>query len=38
LTVEAFRKLSPPMRKRFKKHTPTVTYIRTEDPHRFRSR
>jgi class 3 adenylate cyclase len=36
LSAEAFRKLSPEMRKRFKKHTPTITYIRTEDPHRFR--
>lgn len=38
LSVEAFRKLEPEARKRFKKHTPTVTYIRTEDPHRFRSK
>jgi hypothetical protein len=38
LSVEAFRKLSPDMRRRFKKHTPPITYIRTEDPHRFRPR
>ena len=38
LSAEAFRKLGPAMRKRFKKHTPTITYIRTEDPHRFRRR
>jgi class 3 adenylate cyclase len=38
LSVEAFRKLEPETRKRFKKHTPTVTYIRVEDPHRFRQR
>lgn len=36
LSVAAFRKLSPALRKRFKKHTPPVTYIRTEDPHRLR--
>jgi adenylate cyclase len=36
LSVEAFRKLGPEMRKRFKKHTAPVTYIRVEDPHRFR--
>ncbi len=38
LSAEAFRKLGPALRKRFKKHTPTITYIRTEDPHRFRRR
>ena len=38
LSVEAFRKLSPAMRQRFKKHTWPVTYIRVEDPHRFRRR
>jgi adenylate cyclase len=38
LSVEAFRKLGPLMRQRFKKHTPTITYIRTQDPHRFRRR
>jgi class 3 adenylate cyclase len=38
LSVEAFRKLSPEMRRRFKKLTWPVTYIRTEDPHRFRRR
>jgi class 3 adenylate cyclase len=36
LSAEAFRKLSPELRKRFKKHTPTISYIRTGDPHRFR--
>lgn len=36
LSAEAFRQLSPELRKRFKKHTPAITYIRTEDPHRFR--
>jgi len=38
LSVEAFRALSPATRKRFKKHTWPVTYIRVEDPHRFRRR
>jgi len=38
LSVEAFRALSPETRRRFKKHTWPVTYIRTEDPHRFRRR
>ena len=38
ISVEAFRKLSPELRRRFKKHTWPVTYIRTEDPHRFRRR
>lgn len=32
LSVEAFRKLDPELRKRFKKHTPPITYIRAEDP------
>jgi adenylate cyclase len=36
LSVEAFRKLSPATRQRFKKHTWPVTYIRVEDPHKFR--
>lgn len=31
LSVSAFRKLSPGMRRHFKKHTPGVTYIRQED-------
>lgn len=31
LSVSAFRKLSPAVRRRFKKHTPPVTYIRVED-------
>ena len=34
LSVEAFRQLGPEVRQRFKKHTPPVTYIRIEDPHR----
>lgn len=34
LSVEAFRKLGSDMRTRFKKHTPPITYIRAEDPHR----
>jgi class 3 adenylate cyclase len=38
LSVEAFRALSPATRQRFKKHTWPVTYIRVEDPHRFRRR
>jgi adenylate cyclase len=33
LSVAAFRKMGPELRKRFKKHTPPVTYIRTEDKH-----
>ncbi|HUH04421.1 MAG TPA: adenylate/guanylate cyclase domain-containing protein [Kofleriaceae bacterium] len=37
LSAEAFRALSPASRKRFKKHTPPVTYIRTEDPHPHRT-
>ena len=36
LSVAAFRSLSPELRKRFKKHTAPITYIRTEDPHRLR--
>ena len=36
LSVAAFRSLSPVLRKRFKKHTAPITYIRTEDPHRLR--
>ena len=38
LSAEAFRKLAPSTRQRFKKHTWLTTYIRTEDPHRFRRR
>jgi adenylate cyclase len=34
LSVEAFRQLGPEMRRRFKKHTPPVTYIRVQDSHR----
>jgi adenylate cyclase len=37
LSVTAFRKLGPELRRRFRKHTPPVTYIRHEDPRRFRS-
>jgi class 3 adenylate cyclase len=36
LSANAFRKLSADARKRFKKHTPPITYIRVEDAHRFR--
>jgi class 3 adenylate cyclase len=32
LSTDAFRKLSPEMRKHFRKHTPPVTYIRLDDP------
>jgi len=35
LSTAAFRKLSPELRKRFKKHTPPITYIRTQDRHRM---
>ena len=38
LSAEAFRKLEPETRKRFKKHTAPISYIRSEDPHRFRRR
>jgi class 3 adenylate cyclase len=38
LSVPAFRKLGPALRKRFRKHTPPVIYIRNEDPRRFRTR
>ena len=38
LSTEAFRTLSPETRRRFKKHTWPTTYIRVEDPHRFRKR
>ena len=34
LTPEAFRQLSPATRKLFKKHTPPIAYIPTEQPHR----
>jgi adenylate cyclase len=33
LSAEAFRRLGPEARRRFKKHTPPVTYIRAEDSH-----
>jgi hypothetical protein len=36
LSVAAFRKLGPALRKRFTKHTPPVSDIRIEDPRRFR--
>lgn len=36
LSTEAFRKLGPDGRRRFKKHTAPITYIRQEDPHRLR--
>jgi class 3 adenylate cyclase len=36
LSVAAFRKLSPALRKRFKKQTAPTTYIRTEDQPRLR--
>lgn len=38
LSAEAFRKLSPELRQRFKKHTPPITYIRAEDPRPSRLR
>jgi len=38
LSVPAFRALGADMRTRFHKHTPPVTYIRLEDPRRFRYR
>ena len=34
LSVSAFRRLGPQMRRRFRKHTPPITYIRNEDPRR----
>jgi adenylate cyclase len=36
LSAEAFRRLSPEVRRHFKKHTPPITYIRQEDAHRPR--
>src|SRR5207245_3792885 len=36
LSAEAFRRLGPEARTRFKKHTPPITYIRQEDAHRPR--
>lgn len=36
LSAEAFRRLGPEVRQRFKKHTPPITYIRQEDAHRPR--
>lgn len=32
LSAEAFRKLSPPLRQKFRKHTPSISYLRLEDP------
>jgi adenylate cyclase len=37
LSVTAFRKLGSELRRRFKKHTPPITYIRHEDPRRVRA-
>jgi len=34
LSVPAFRKLGPELRRRFRKHTPPIAYIRHEDPRR----
>lgn len=34
MTAQVFRQLSPETRKIFKKHTPPVTYIPLEEPHR----
>jgi adenylate cyclase len=36
LSVAAFRRLGPALRRRFKKHTPPITYIRQEDTRRVR--
>ncbi len=33
VSAEAFRRLGPEARRRFKKHTPPITCIRSEDPH-----
>jgi len=38
LSAEAFDRLSPTMRQRFKEHTWPVTYIRVDDTPRFRRR
>lgn len=38
LSVPAFRALGAELRTRFRKHSPPVTYIRHEDPRRFRYR
>ena len=38
MSAEAFRQLGPEVRQRFKKHTPPITYIRTEEPHRSSAR
>jgi adenylate cyclase len=34
LSVTAFHKLGPDLRRRFKKHTPPISYVRIEDPRR----
>ena len=34
MTAQVFRQLSPETRKLFKKHTPPITYIPLEEPHR----
>ncbi len=36
LSAEVFRRLRPDARKRFKKHTPPITYIRVQDEHQPR--
>lgn len=33
LSPQAFRKLAPETRKAFRKHTPPIRYIRSDDPH-----
>ena len=38
LSSEAFQRLSPELRQRFKQHTPPITYVRIEDPERSRQR
>jgi len=38
LSVPAFRALGPALRQQFRKHTPPMTYIRHDDPRRFRYR
>jgi len=38
LSAEAFDRLSPAMRQRFKEHTSPVTYLRVEDTPKFRRR
>ena len=38
LSAEVFQRLGSELRQRFKQHTPASTYIRIEDPERFRQR